>query len=610
MSRRNVPNTRGADLAQRLLSGVRTAESALRPGARDLPVLHGVTTRCEFVIPQENFLADLGTRLIESDRVFRYGNSIVMETHDGDHRGLATLVTDHRIEPATAALLCNLVVCEDRSESGEPIQFPLPRRLAEMILHHEPTLTRLPVIQIYSTRPLFDEEFRLRGAGWHSDVGYLIHGDDIEPILPNNVTVDGEIRSRLPRRLRELLADFCFRSIADLINAVAALLTAMLVTRFIVSGKPIFPIDGNQPSLGKTYFAQVIGILFEETVPSAIRFTSDDEELEKKICATLRGHRPQILLIDNAKVRGGVVESAVLEANSTAPRISLRILGQSTNHEQPNDVLWLITMNSTRLGPDLTERSCPIRLHFDGDPTTRRMTHQDLIEYVRRHRLELLGELAGMVLHWTQQGRQRGVQMHRLSEWARTIGGILDANNLPGFLTNFDEARADFNTALDQLAALAEAAVNSGGPVVRVVDRESPECPHPQTDSGLPARDLVPLFRHANLLTEKLVENKSQTAKSTTIGGFLSPYIDRSVPIEAGSRQGRATLRRIQGRSRSARYRFDIEWEAGESASVDPSQAIPPPSDSSHNSDAESLPDRCGDLPPQLATGCGNSLGW
>ncbi len=607
MPRRNHSDTRGAELAERLQYGLRMAESALRPGARELPMLHGVTPRCEFVIPQENVLANLGGILIESDRVFRYGNSIVIETHDGDHRGLATLVTDHHIESAAVAFLSNLVVCETRSESDETIQFPLPRRLAEMALHHEPTLTRLPTIEAYATRPLFDPDFRLRGPGWHPDVGYLVHGTDIEPILPTNRSNGADTRSNLPRRLRDLLADFCFRSDADLVNAIGALLTAMLVTRFIVSGKPIFPIDGNQPSLGKTYYARVLGVLFDDAEPAPIRYTADDDELEKKICAILRMRRPLVLLIDNAKVRGGVIESAVVEGNSTAPRISLRILGQSANHEQPNDVLWLLTMNSTRLCADLMERSCPIRLHFDGDPTTRQMTHHDLIAFVRQHRHELLGELAGMVLHWTQQGRPPGTRTHRLGEWARTIGGILEANNLPGFLTNFDEARTDFNTALDQLAALAEAAVARGGPAVHIVDPVIAEQP---ADTGLSASELVPLFQQANLLTEKLAETKSQKARSAKIAAFLSPHIDRPVPIEVNQRRGQATLRRLPGRSNTTRYRFDISWEPGESASATaPSPPAPFQLGASLIPDAIALPHPSCSTPAPT-TEAGNNLSW
>ena len=40
------------------------------------------------------------------------------------------------------------------------------------------------------------------------------------------------------------------------------------------------------------------------------------------------------------------------------------------------------------------------------------------------------------------------------------------ANGFPEFLTNLDDAASEFSTALDELAALAEAAINMGSQAV------------------------------------------------------------------------------------------------------------------------------------------------
>ncbi len=621
MPRSNQLRSRGEELAERLQRGCQLESSALRNGARNIPILSGVTMKCEFLKPQENVLAEFGTILVTSQRTFRYGNSIVIENRDGDRRKLAILATDRRIHPATVGLLANLVVCANQPvEGGNPNQFPVPRRLVELILNHEPTLERLPTIQTYSNRPLFDAEFQLRGPGWHPDVGYLIHGPDIETIMPQTLPSSGAVIDRLPRRLRELLSDFSFKSATDLVNAVGALLTGLLVTRFVSVGKAIFVLDGNQPSVGKTLFGRVLGMLLSGIEPAPIKYTTDDEELGKKICANLRGHGASILLFDNAKIRAGAIESAVIEANSTAPQISLRILGESANHEQPNDMLWVITMNNTRLGADLAARSCPIRFHFDGDPNTRRTSHRDLIQFVRNHRLELLDELAGMVVAWNQQGRPPGTPTHRLGEWACTIGGILNANGLPGFLDNLEEASGEFNTALDQFVALAEAAVSTSDPSLQRVVHTLSE---PQSgnsapaDWGLPAGELIGLFRRANVLTERLEVSKSLKSRSTTIGRFLSQYINRTVTVEMPSRPGqtasrdrRGTLRVIEDRSRTKRYWFEICWICQEG---------PPEGDECSRSLGElhtpmvelvisPIPDAAELIPP--TSGCGNSLAW
>ena len=144
-------------------------------------------------------------------------------------------------------------------------------------------------------------------------------------------------------------------------------------------------LDGNQPGLGKSYLARAIGIILDGAEPDLIHYTPDDEELAKRICATLKA-RSQTLVIDNAKIKANTaVSSPVLEANSMAPHISLRILGQSTNMTRPNDLLWIVTMNDTKTSPDLVSRGLPIRLFFEGNPGERQFG-QDPLVFAHAHR--------------------------------------------------------------------------------------------------------------------------------------------------------------------------------------------------------------------------------
>lgn len=203
---RAANSSRGQDLALRLFEGCREADRALRPGARRLPVLHGVTPQCTFTLPQENVLADAGQILIDSQRIYHYGDNIVIEcVHDGEKK-IETLATARRPEPKALAALSNIFLCETVNPKNEtpPIQFPPPSRLVDLLLNHEPTAMRAPRIEVYSTRPLFDPDFRFCGPGYHEDMGYLVHGPDVEPTVPADVTTSDFLIDRLPRRLREL----------------------------------------------------------------------------------------------------------------------------------------------------------------------------------------------------------------------------------------------------------------------------------------------------------------------------------------------------------------------------------------------------------------------
>ena len=117
---------------------------------------------------------------------------------------------------------------------------------------------------------------------------------------------------------------------------VAVFITGLLVTHFILNGKPIVLLDGNQPGLGKTLLVRVIGIVLDGIDPQLIHYTSDDEELGKRICATLRGSPQSQLLVDNAKTKTETaISSPVIEANSMAAEISLRILTKSEELRSP-----------------------------------------------------------------------------------------------------------------------------------------------------------------------------------------------------------------------------------------------------------------------------------
>jgi len=425
-------------------------------------------------LPLENVLAAIHDIVVASSQVYRYGSSVVFELNDGEEYRLVTLSTGQSVEAGAESWLGNLFVCRTSPKHpGEsPVQFAPSRKLAEQVLKREPTLQALPRILQYSRKPVFDREFTLRDPGWYPDVGLLVHGHEIEPVIPDgDVDCNADVIDRLPPHLRGLLRDFCLTSDADVANVIGVLLTGLLVGQFVVNGKPVVLLDGNQPGVGKTLLARVIGLVIDGIDPQLIHYTRDEEELQKRILSTLRGSQQSVLVLDNAKVKAGLsINSPTLEANSMAPEISLRILGKSENYRRPNDVIWFVTMNDTKASPDLVSRGLPIRFEFEGNPRDRDFCARDPIQYAWDNRQEILGELAGMIIRWNRAGRPPGHRHHRLVQWASVISGILCVNGLPEGLTNLDDAATDFDTDLDCLTALAEVVLaDSDGPVL---DRE------------------------------------------------------------------------------------------------------------------------------------------
>jgi hypothetical protein len=466
-SRSAAPADRLADLLFEALRAVRRAAPADDQRVYLYGIDFGGRFTTPFVIVAAAFLAAVAPAEGPC-KVFVYGSAVMTEVTAGrDQPGLVPLVQEGDLTRPAPALLANIVMCRVAREDAPPVEFALPPAALAALLNAAEVRSRLPRVELYARRPVYSPAYTLLGPGYHPAERVLVHGPAVEPDISPLPTGDTAF-ARLPRHLRTLLSGFCFATTADLANAVGLLVSGLLVNRFAEKGKPVALVDGNQPGVGKSLLLLVVGMILDGRLPQVIHYTAAEEELQKRICATLRSGEQSVVLVDNAKDdNGSAVSSPTLEANSVAPEISLRVLGTSTNFVRPNDVLWAITMNCTRVSPDLVSRGLPIQLQYDGRPEGRTFAGPHPLDYTREHRLAILGELAGMVERWTAAGRPDGTRGHRLTEWARVLGGVMAVNGLYDFLGNYEEAAADFDAGQDDLVALFEAAVGEpNGPVV------------------------------------------------------------------------------------------------------------------------------------------------
>lgn len=319
---------KGPTPAEQLVSGlfaaVKTAETAPPPGSRDLPVIGGVTPGGLFVVPQESVLHQVGRVLVDSGRVFVYGNSLVVTTTAaGDDAVVIPIRTGVQVEVWAPGVLANLMVCRHVGRF-DVFEFPPPPKALGVLLNADPLLAALPVVELYARRPLFGPDFQLLGPGYHPGPGYLIHGPMVEPHLDPLPEADDPL-DRLPPHLRALLGGFCFRTPTDPVNTLGLFLTGVLVNHFVTTLKAVALVDGNQPGLGKTLLLRVLGLVLDGADPNLIHYTADDEELQKRMCATLRRGTQSVLILDNAKQPSGTpISSPALESNSMAPGVSLQ----------------------------------------------------------------------------------------------------------------------------------------------------------------------------------------------------------------------------------------------------------------------------------------------
>lgn len=568
-------SSRGRALAERLNLAFQRARNAPAPGVTALPILHGLTPKASSLAPLENIRAQAAEILVQSGRCFRFHGDVVIEVDDGEDKSLVNLTTGGDVGRGAESLLANVFNCDvPRGEDGFEYFSP-PSRFVADLLTSSAAMSVLPRINTYARRPIHGDDFELIGPGWNQERGVLIHGPDIDPVQLADCDLLAPFLERLPPRLRELISIFPFKEDADAANYIAALLTGILADRFVSTGKPILLLDGNRPQVGKTLLARIIGILLDGENPTLIPFKTDEAELIKEACASLRPGRSSVLVFDNAKLgRGAELSSPFIEANSLAPKVTARILGQSQLLMRDNDLIWVITMNNIRAGKDIVARQLPVRLHCEGDPSQRPHVEPGPLEIAVEYRSEILAELFGMVVRWNQQGRPRAVPQHTCREWCRLIGGIMQANGLPEFLANAEDATSEFDSSTDGLAAIAEYVIRQGDEAYFHAASQVGETMQSSTnvtlDTGKPAKEWISVLNASNVLEGDLQLSRSDQSKSVVVGNYLKANLDRKVPMAVGGRRGKAVLRKRDGSSNRTLYYFEVSWIDDETEAGDP----------------------------------------
>jgi len=312
---------------------------------------------------------------------------------------------------------------------------PFPAAYANTWLNQHVERGRLPTITLFTRNPVYTDDWRLVSPGYDPASGTYYAG-------PAVAAREGTAC------LDTLLKDFCFKSPGDRTNYIGVLLTALLVPRFIGS-KPAALFNGNQPELGKSMLAQIIATLRDGCSAETASYNPNDEEFEKRLGAIVRSGATTII-IDNAKTQGRNprIESACLERSITDPILSFRLLGQSASIRAENSHIFCITANTPDVSRDLVTRSVVINLYYEGNPEHREFAIADVEGYAQEHRLELLGELVGMVERWKASGMPMAKVHSRFNKrgWGNIVGGILNSCGEPDFLANAEEAAA----ALDE----------------------------------------------------------------------------------------------------------------------------------------------------------------
>jgi hypothetical protein len=335
-----------------------------------------------------------------------------------------------------------------RHELTRVVHFVKPvKNVGWVVTHAPPVLLEelaataplpVPVLTRVTTAPTFAPDGSLPSApGYHpgARVYYAPPAELVVPPIPP-VPTSNDVEEAKRWLLAELLADFPFAGEADRAHAVALGL-APFVRDLVAGPTPMHLVEAPEVGTGKTLLVTSVLTAGCGSTIFPLTYTRDDDEMRKRLTTLLLGGRAAALF-DNVR---DPIDSSNLSAVLTAwPTHGDRLLGSNQEARLSVRCVWAATANNPSVSTEIARRSVRIRLDAKQDRPFERegFRHPNLTEWVAEHRGALIWANCVLVRHWWAQGRQdfSGRRLGSFESWTRVVGGILEAAEIPGFLTN------------------------------------------------------------------------------------------------------------------------------------------------------------------------------
>ncbi|WP_416369675.1 hypothetical protein [Tritonibacter mobilis] len=214
-------------------------------------------------------------------------------------------------------------------------------------------------------------------------------------------------------------------------------------------------IDKKKPGAGAGKLEAAMSTIYNGRGSSALALPTNPDDMTKVLLPALRSGRSNVFF-DNINE---AVDSGELASAMTAPTYEARILGKSETAEVDVRSQWVVAGCKLRLSHELIRRFALIYL----DPKTATpeartgFRHPEIEAWVRENRGQLIWACLTLVQNWIAGGRQPGIKdKASYSQWARIMGGILDAAGIKGFLGNEKDMKARSSVSDDPVRQLIE----------------------------------------------------------------------------------------------------------------------------------------------------------
>lgn len=343
-----------------------------------------------------------------------------------------------------------------------------------------------PPLRGLVTTPAFTENGALLkepGYDWSSQVYFQPDPSLSIPVVSEMPTLE-EVFEAKRLLIQEILADFMLdgMSRAETIKAAlgceeidgvlqpipdaevqptpslshALVLAIFPFVRAMIRGNaPGIAIDKQKPGAGAGKLEASMSMIYAGRGTSAMALPTTPEEMTKVLLPALRSGDPNVFF-DNINQS---VDSGELASAMTAPTYRARVLGKSETIEVVVRCQWVIAGIKLKLSEELTRRFALIYL----DPKTANpeartgFRHPEIEAWVTENRGNLIWACLTLIQNWVATGSKPGTKdKASYGNWARVMGGILEAAGFKGFLGNESEMKTRSSASDDPVRQLIE----------------------------------------------------------------------------------------------------------------------------------------------------------
>ena len=290
--------------------------------------------------------------------------------------------------------LGSLIQFIQHSTKGEPREIDPPERLIKAVLGLGTERGLKPLRAVVTAPVITPEGHLISTAGYDakSEI-YLAENGDL-PTIPERVTTEDALQA--VDRLMRIFAEFPLASELDRTALLCAVLTA--VVRHTVETAPAIVFDAPTVGTGKTYLANCLGVLNSGEKPQVFTPITDEDETRKRLLGALLGGTSS-LVWDNVL---GYFNNTAIAVFLTTDKFTERVLGVTGNPTLPNRILFMMTGNNFQAAGDLPRRTLKIRLDAKMENPTLRTFKSDPVEYIKRHRLEVVCDALTVIRGYLQ----------------------------------------------------------------------------------------------------------------------------------------------------------------------------------------------------------------